>query len=165
MAESGGYWDVHSVNDMKKIIIVILIILIILTLLVYAISLIKKQSKPQPSPIPQISPQPTANQQLGSLKIISVYPSPDELDEVSQGARITVTFDKNIETATFKYTSNPSLEIATDFATNSVIFRPKTFWPLDTKVTITILYAKGDKGGILNNPYQIEFLSPAPTGL
>lgn len=152
---------------MKKIIIVILIILIILTLLVYVISLIKKQPKLQPSPIPQISPQPTASQQpdTSSLQVVSVYPLPDKLDKVSQGTRITVTFDQNIDTATFKYTSNPPLEIATDFSTNSVIFRPKTFWPLDTKITITILYAKGDKGGILDSPYRIEFTSPAPTGL
>ena len=121
--------------------------------------------KKQP-PIQTVSPtpQPTVIQ-TGDLKVLSVYPPPDKLDEISQGTRITVTFNQIIDSQTFKYTSSPPLEIVTDFATSSVTFRPKTFWPLDTKVTITILYAKGDKGAVLTKPYQIEFMSPAPTGL
>lgn len=154
---------------MKKIIIFVLIAAIIVTLLFTVISSMKKQPKPEPSPIPQMSPQPTqlstpfpsaTIKQTDALKILSVYPS--KLDQISTAAEIIITFDQIIDNTTFKFISNPSLEIETEFVASSVIFTPKIAWPIDTKLTITILYAKGAEGAILAGPYQIEFRSPMP---
>lgn len=165
----------HQVN-MKKVIIVILIIAIASTILFIFVTSFTTKKQPQstpiqtmpPTPKPTVvapTPLPTVTFRPGALKILSVDPPPDKLNHLSAVAKIIITFDQIIDSQTFKYSSNPPLEIETDFLADTVVFEPKTIWPLDTKITIAILYAKGDQGGVLATPYQIELLSPAPTGL
>lgn len=130
-------------------------------IIIVVASLIFLQNPSEPE---TLTPVVTPTQSLNTFNIVSVYPTEDLANKISPLVSVKITFSEPLNKGTFFYKVSPEITTEVSSTDTEVTITPKTSWPMDQEIIITITSVQSNSGVSLSAPYIIKMRVPIPEG-